>query len=340
MKKNYLQLVGSFVLSILVILGCQKVKQNQPTDQPVNSEISSQSKQNDDDDKNECRLTFGTNADPTGSANFTFHYNNKGLADKWDIENYGSLAQQYDAQRRLKKAILTQNGVITNTISFFYNGDDQVIKQVWFYGTTTDTNDIIFYHYDVKGNLIKAQSFMGDYYATGKYSPDGSLTESKLFFSGVPVYAAIYTYDKPFKNPYLAVPGVDNLYPYYTPMDLFYGKWRFASLKQLAYDENGNPIVTFQYNPSKTLWRSGSHNYPSLVTYFDVITKKWFPYRFDFENCGKEKDDNDKISDQKVATPTTAGRQINLMLFLKRDASKAMKEKVHEFRQQLKNIKN
>jgi len=97
-----------------------------------------------------------------------------------------------------------------------------VSKEIWL--AATDTTDVIYYHYDVRGNLAKTQSFLGDYISTGKYSPDGNLLESDLYFSGIPAYTAIYTYNKHLKNPYKAVPGIDHLLPYYIPMDLFYGK--------------------------------------------------------------------------------------------------------------------
>ena len=290
--------------------------------------------------KDECRLVFGTNADPTGSADFTFHYNGRGLANQWDIENYGTYALEYDIFGRLKKAVLTQGGEVTYTTNFFYNGGVKVAREVSFTGASTDTSDIAYYTYNARGNLVKVQSFINDYIATGKYNPEGNLLESDLFFSGVPVYSAIYTYNKHLKNPYLAVPGIDHLFPYYTPMDLFYGKLRWASLKQVAYDENGNPIVLFEYDPSKTVWERGPHDYAGSVTYFDLLSGGWFPYPFQFENCGDGKGNDYSNSQIAISTSASGKGKINPMMLLKRNPAKSMQEQVKEFRQQLKNIKN
>lgn len=334
MKKNYLKELITLCIVILFIAGCQKETKE------INYANSIQSKEDRDDHKNGCRLVFGTNADPTGSADFTFHYNDKGLASEWDIENYGTHVQEYDVRGKLKKSTLTQNGEVTATVSFFYNGGEKVAKEIWHVGTSTDTSDIIYYHYNAQGNLVKTQSFINDYIATGKYTPEGNLSETDLYFSGVPVYSAIYTYTKHFKNPYLAVPGIDHLFPYYTPMDLFYGKWRWASLKQLAYDESGNPMVVFDYDPSKTIWQAGPHNYPASVNYFDLLSGGWFPYPFQFENCGDDRG-NDYNNTQTAVSPTAPGAgKINPMMLLRRNPAKSMKEQVKEFRQQLKNIKN
>lgn len=324
MKKNYLKIICTATFIFLFIGGCKK------DGKEINFDWGNI--------KNECRLVFGTNADPTASANFTFHYNGKGLADTWDIENYGTLNLEYDHRGRTKKAALTQDGEVVAMLSFFYNGGDKVTKEIWYLGT--DTTDIIYYHYDTQGNLVKTQSFLNDYIATGKYSPHGDLLESDLYFSGVPTYTAIYTYTKYFRNPYTAVPGIDHLFPYYTPMDLFYGKWRWSSLKQIGYDEVGNPMVQFEYDPSKTVWQAGHHYYPALVTYFDELTGGSYPYPFEYDNCGDVKG-NDFNDSQTAASRTipSAGK-INLMMLLKHDPGKSMKEQVKAFRQQLKNLKN
>jgi hypothetical protein len=196
--------------------------------------------------------------------------------------------------------------------------------------------DINYYYYNAQGKLVKVQSFMNDWVALTKYTPEGNILSSELFFGGIPFYSAFYQYNKHYKNPYLAVPGIDHSFPYYTPADFFYSKWQFASLKQVAYDENGDPIVLFEYDPSKTVWQAGPHNYPASATYFDLLGAGWFPYRFEFENCGRGRD-NDH-SNSQIAAPLTASgaRKINPMMLLKRNPAKSMKEQVKEFRQQFK----
>ena len=326
MKKNYFKLISPFLLSLLIFTSCRK------------NEVYKLAYVEDHPNwgRNECRLVFGTNADPTGSADFTFQYNDKGLSNIWDIENYGTYTLEYDLYGRIKNAALTQGGEVTSTTDFLYEDGIRVSKEIG-YGTSTDTSDIEYYHYDSRGNLVKVQSFLNDYIATGKYDPDGDLLQTDLFFSGVPVYTAIYTYNKHLKNPYLAVPGIDHLFPYYTPMDLFYGKWRWASLKQIAYDETGNPIAQFEYDPSKTVWQEGSHDYPTSVTYYDLLSGGSFPYPFEFDNCDGVHNGNGK-SQITTSSVTSNKGKINLMTLLKHDPSKSMKEQVKEFREQLKNM--
>lgn len=329
MKKNHLKLLIPLVLFIFASIGCLKDMEfrlayikNHPTW-----------------GRNECRLDFGTNADPTGSADFTFHYNDKGLADVWDIQNYGTYTLEYDAFGRIQKATLTQGGAVTGTTAFFYDGGIRVAREVLYNGTGKDTTDVEYYNYDLQGNLVKVQSFLNDYIATGKYDSDGNLLESDLYFSGIPAYTALYTYDKQYKNPYLAVPGIDHLFPYYTPMDLFYGKLRWASLKQLAYDDAGKPIVTFEYDPSKTVWQAGSHSYPASATYFDILSSGSYPYPFEYDNCDGIHNNNGKLQVAAPSVESHAGK-INVMKLLMRNPAKSLKNQIQELRLQLKNIKN
>src|SRR5688572_26754675 len=132
--------------------------------------------------KNECRLVFATNTDPTGSQDFRFHYNDKGLADEWDIANYGLFKQEYDASGKLIKSIHSVDGEVIFTIHFFYEGNTKVVKEILYHGTSTDIMDEVFYTYNPQGNLVKVQSFISDYVATAKYTPEGNLAASELFF--------------------------------------------------------------------------------------------------------------------------------------------------------------
>jgi len=340
MKKN-LTISVSIILSVLVLFtGCQKeIKKQSSID-----ETASQSKNNQGDMGNDCRLVFATNSDITGIFDCTFHYNNRGLADEWKIENFGLFSQEYDAGGRLKKSILTIDDEVFFTIGFFYQGNkNKAFKEVLYFGESTDVMDESYFSYNSQGQIVKVQSFLSDYIATAKYTTEGNLLASELFFSGFQVYGAYWKYKQHYKNPFLAVPGIDHGFAFYTPADLFSSKDLYASLKQVAYDENGDPIAIFDYDPSKTEWHGGPHNYPALANYFDKISGGWFPYRYEFENCGRGEDDKDRNSQISAPTTTISGsRKINSLIssLLIRDPSKSMKEQVKEFRQQMKNIKN
>jgi hypothetical protein len=333
MKKNYLRLIGSFLVSLLFITGCQKVIQ----DQPFNSEIESLSKSDHEGGKNECRMTFGTNTDPTYSQDWHFHYNDKGLADEWYIENQGIYKLEYDAGGRLKKSIYAINDEVFFTTYFFYQGrNKKVVKEIVYFGTGTDIFDEIYHTYNGKGKLVKVQSFVNDYVALTKYSHEGSVLSNELFFGGTPVYSAFYTYNKHYKNPYQAIQGIDHAFPYYAPAYLFCSDWQFAGAKEVGYDENGNPFTTFEYDASKTVWQAGHQNYPASATYYDLLSADWYPYKFEFENCGPHNNCNSSITPPS----SLSARKINPLTLLQRNPAKSFKEQVKEFRQQLKNIKN
>ncbi len=106
----------------------------------------------------------------------------------------------------------------------------------------------------------------------------------------------------------------------------------------MAYDENGDPVVLFEYDPSQTVWQVGHQNYPLSATYFDLLSKSWFPYTYKYENCGREKDNDDHKS-QALPTSTASAKKTNPMMLLKRNPSKSIKEQVKELRLQLNNIK-
>lgn len=330
MKKNYLKLISSFIVYLLVITGCQKVIQ----DQPLNAEINSQFRTGHDGNKNECRLVFSTNTDPTYSQDWHFHYNDKGLVDKWDIENYGLFTQEYDANGKLIKSIHSIEGEVIFTIHFFYQGN-KVVKNIYYYGTGTDIMDEMYYTYDAQGRMVKAQSFVNDHISITKYSPEGNMLSNELSFGGAPVYSQFFKHDKQYKNPLLLVTGVEYNFGYYSPASPFYSKWRYASVKEVAYDENGNPVTVFEFDPSQTVWQSGPKNYPASVTYYDLSGASW-PYRFEFENCGPNSNSNSSIT-----PPSPLGaRKINPLTLLQRNPAKSMKEQVKEFRQQLRHFKN
>ena len=49
-----------------------------------------------------------------------FHYNEKGLADKWDVLNYGLFTQEYNASGKVIKSTLIIDREAMNILYFFY----------------------------------------------------------------------------------------------------------------------------------------------------------------------------------------------------------------------------
>jgi hypothetical protein len=60
----------------------------------------------------------------------------------------------------------------------------------------------------------------------------------------------------------------------------------------------------------------------------------WFPFRYEFENCGSGRD-HEESNSKIVAPPIASGAgKINPMMLLRRNAAKSMKQQVMEFRHQ------
>lgn len=321
MKKNYLKLINSFLLAALFLIGCQKdLKETSPETylNGANEKL-----------KNECRVTKMI---WSGVNEYNFHYNNLGLADEWNISDYGLFRQEYDANGRLAKSRFSIGNDLINTIHFFYEGK-KVIKEIWYNGNTSEIGDEVFYTYNSKGQMVKMESPVLDYYTVMNYTPEGNNSSWKFFIGGVLYFSGELRFIQQYKNPYLAVPGIEHGFPYVNPQ-YNANKWWATSEKVSVYDENGDPIVLFDYDPSQTIWQAGHQNYPLSATYYDLISETWIPYIFEYDNCGP----GNNNSNARIAQPpsTTSSRKINPMMLLKRNPSKSIKEQAIELRRQFR----
>ncbi len=319
MKKNYFKNISSFLLISLFFIGCQKdLKENPETDlQQANAKP-----------KNECRMTNFTY--PGGEYNY--HYNNQGLCDEWNISDYGLFRQEYDINRRLAISKLYVGGDLIFTIHFFYEGK-KVNKEIWYNGNTSEIYDEVLYTYNSKGEMVRMESFIGDYYTIMSYTAEGNNSSWDFFIGGSPYYSVVSIYTKPYKNPYLAVPGIEHGFPFINP-HINSSKWSSASDKFTVYDENGDPIVVFDYDPAQTFWQLGQQNYPLSVTFYDLISEQWFPLTFEYENCIPGNNNSNARITQ--APSTTSSRKINPVMLLKRSPSKSIKEQAMELRRQFR----
>jgi hypothetical protein len=324
MGKNYLKLISSFLLSALLMIGCQKdLKETNPE---VSPEANLQTAK--EQPKNECRLTKMT---WSGVNEYNYHYNNEGLADEWDISDYGLFKQEYDANGKLAKSRWYIGNDLQVTIHFFYEGK-KVIKEIWYNGNTTEIGDEVFYTYNAKGQMVRMESFLNDYYTIMSYTPQGNNSSWDFFVGGYPYYSGVLKYIQPYKNPYLAVPGIEHGFPYVNPQ-YNSNKWWATSEKQIIYDENGDPIVLFDYDPLQTIWQAGHQNYPLSSTYYDLISETWVPYIFEYENCGSGNVNNNSRKAQPSSVKNS--RKINPVMLIKYNPSKSIKEQARDLRRQL-----
>ena len=321
MKKNYVKMLSTLLIGIILIAGCQKdLKETIPEANLLSAK---------EKPKNECRLTKMSWA---GGSTYNYHYNNLGLADEWDISDYGLFRQEYDVNGRLDKSRWSIGDELIVTIHFFYEGE-KVMKEIWYNGNTSEIGDEIFYTYNGKGQMVRMESFVGDYYAVMSYTPEGNNSSWDFFIGGDIIYSGVLKYIQPYKNPYLAVRGITHGFPYINPQ-YNYNKWWATSEKLTIYDENGDPIVLFDYDPLQTIWQPGHQNYPLSATYYDLITEDWFPYNFEYENCAP----GNVNSNSRAAQPsiTTGARKINPTMLLKRHPSKSIKEQAIEWRNKIR----
>ncbi len=335
MKKNYLKLITSFVVSLLVITGCQK-QINEPQSSPATDlqKDESQARGDHEEHRNECRLTESV----VDGEIETFHYNHKGLCDEWNISSWALLKLEYNASGLLTKSRVYVGNELIYTIRFFHTGE-KVNKEIWYDGNSENVADVVFYTFNRRGQNTRMESFVGDYYTLNTFDAAGNVTAWDFYSGGTRAYSSRATFVHRFKNPRRAISGIDYGFPFLNAA-IFANPFCIASEKLIAYDENGSPVVLYDYDPRRTSYRPASQDYPASGTFFDRVTNDWTSQAFDYENCGGRGHDNHNNS-QKVAPSTVPGvNNMNLMMLLKPNSAKSMKERVNDFRQQLKNINN
>ena len=334
MKSKFI-MSGSLILSVLLLFsGCQK----EVKEQTVTSEIEDQFKQDHEGEKDKCRLIFSSSNDAFSFSDKYFHYNKKGLCDVWTtIESFGTSVynQQYNAKGQLTGSEWNYEGELITTIKFTYK-NDRIVKETWYYAGTNDIYDETWYTYDRKGQIVRDESFLNDWYSTTKYSPEGNVLSGDLFFGGSPYFSYYYSYTRPVKNPNKATPGIPYFFPYYTPT---YASSKFynAAEKEVFYEEDGTPVVMFDYDPRKTIWQVSSHNYARSVDCYDKLSGDWFNYSFEFENCGS---DHSGSQTHKSATDHSSLKNQGIIDMLRRNPKLPVKEQFRQLRNQLRNIKN
>ncbi|HMG68675.1 MAG TPA: hypothetical protein VK588_13345 [Chitinophagaceae bacterium] len=323
MKGTYLKIIGVLSIPILLIAGCQKELKSTKTETPDPENAFFQN-----DHKQECRLVSNTSE----FGDQTYTYNRRGLVDQWNVSDYGNLKMEYDARGRLIKSRLYTDGVLVNTIAFFYQGD-RVVKETWYDGDTKNKEDEVFYFFNREGSVWKSQSIIQDYVSIYKYTSDGGgVKEWNFYIGGILNYAQQYTYLPPHhKEPNLARPGVD--YDFISANGrISQQRWYSTSEKDISYDENGlNPQVLVDQDPYKSVVHANQHNYVTATDFFDNLTQDYIHFRFDYTNCGSDNSDHSQ-SNQKLS-PVGVGKN-NPIQFLRLGSKILLKEKIKQLRSQ------
>jgi hypothetical protein len=334
MKKTITTLVSCIAVILIIFPGCQKEKIETTADV---ADYSAKGLR----DRNECRLVFSSTADPSATSDKYYDYNAEGLCSRWATVEvpFGTSVynQRYNSRGRLIGSEWNFEGELMTTIEFTYlNG--RVKKETWYVAGTSDIYDEVWYTYDARGQMVRNESFLNGWYAVTTYTPQGNVKNIDLYFDNAPYFSIRYSYTRQLKNPNNAIPGIPHFFPYYTPTYAA-SKFYHAGEKEIVYDENGEPVVLFDYDPQRTVWQTADQGYVQSALCYDRLSEGWYNYSFEFDNCGGCGDGNYK-------KPAQLNRQTRQPLsnIMKRNPKIPVREDLKQLKQLLlqqagKNVK-
>ena len=214
-----------------------------------------------------------------------YRYNEMGLADSFylskpDLFNFWA-TMEYDKKNRMSKA------------RFFYSEDDfydiiltwekdKLVKETWYVPGTEDILDYYINTYNKKGQLVKRDNPPYNWYSQFHYDNKGNLKSQEIINNdGSLYYGWEFSYSKPVKNPFTAVPGM--------PVSIFFVEWneispnRFTGLKTYYHDEDGNKVVDFNWESAETILKAGPGHYAVYQNSRDVISNNWTDQTWTYE---------------------------------------------------------
>jgi len=229
---------------------------------------------------------------------------------------------EYNKQGKLIASRVYDGTTLLATITFVYE-QNTVVQEIWRDAITEEVIDEVFLTYDQKGNLVRNESFLLEYYTTYTYTNDGKLQSWKIFEFGLPLILAEYTYGQNIKNPYQSLNGLD--YSFWFTNSGFgikSGNRWYSSENVTLYDENGDPFIYYENDPAQTVWQSGKQHYPIQADYVDINTQLPIITSFQYENCEPGQTSNNARLNKTFGSKNSEGvNRINpalKKLFLKR----------------------
>jgi hypothetical protein len=337
MKRNYLQIFGLFLFSLLAFIGCHKETTESPE---LIEESSTQKRDAKSEKKDNCRVTLFDYYDGIADVHQYDTYSYKsGRVDEWAVWYGGVFKMEYDHRGKLKKSRNYVDDALVYTIHFFYK-HDKVVKEIWYVGDTRQVDDEIHYTFDRKGQIIKMESILNGYYTDNTYAANGDLTSWKFYLGGSPLVSGHYTYYNRYKSPFVdGTPGIEYNFPYINST-FGYSKWWYSSEKMVYYDENGNESVYYDQDPKQTKWKIGANKYPELVSYFSPTSSSNHSVGFGYENCergnnghhGHNKSSEMARKNTAASTATMSGS----IRFVLAGPKNKVKERANEFRMKMK----
>ena len=281
MKKILFHLPLTLIAVLLLMSSCQK-SITESTDEVASKATNKP--------KNECRLTEMN----VTLGNYKHRYNSQGLCDEWEISDYGTFKQEYNDAGRLIKSRLYVEDELIYTIDFFYTGP-RVTKEIWYYGNSTEVADEVHYTFNHAGQNTRAESFLWDYYTVNSFDAMGNATAWDFYLGGNLTSSGRYKFNLSYKSAFRAIPGIEYGFPFINAA-VSTSKFYFSAEKIIEYDENGDPIVIYDYDAQQLPWQTTLQNYPTEAVYHDAVTNDLVTYTMQYENCGPGNESPSRIA--------------------------------------------
>ncbi len=324
MRKNIIIACSILLLAASLITGCKK----DSTDGSAAYEATAASKLASSDNSSKCQLV---NLDWGNGAFWHFHYNEKGLADNWIIDNADGLphhfTMQYDKNNRLTGAKDHFNNTIYSNI-FIYTGS-QITERTYTNNVTSETGDVL-YTYNKKGEMVKEDDIINDVHVTFVYGPMGCI-HWDLYFGSNHYLSNDITFEIPNRNPLLAIPGIAFGFPYSNVA--LWDKRQETSDHLVTYDNDNNPFVIFDTDPAQTTMQTGHQNYLTSVNYYDKVSQTISTYTFTYQNCDRGNDQDNITSQHSRPMPSVINKKTRQMPLLF-GSQKQIKEQINVLRMQ------
>jgi len=326
MKKNLFFTLAITLCTIVLLQGCKK--QMAPSSADSDSDFSSSFFH-----KSNCQLVH---LEWFNAFVWDFHYNNKGLADQWKIDIGDGFPQfytmEYDRFNRLVRThdSYTINGTIYTDL-FTYSGN-RLARHTWTNNITPDQGDVRF-TYNGKGEIVREDDPVNDLHNYLFYDRFGNCTRSDYYAGSDLYFSDNYTFNFPIENPCLTVRGVDIMFPYSGTG--LWNKWWFTSNKGILYD-NGTPIVANDYDPRKTIMKTGFQHHLVSADYFDNVTQAAAPISFGYDNCSGHWDGPGSASSQNKTSSGGDKTIAQIRSFLFHASAQMLKDHLKDWIKQAK----
>jgi len=278
MKKEVFFRVGLMLFALIMITSCQdQILEPEQSDDAL---LKSGSKGNEE---NKIRLLEDKGL--SDGFLFGYRYNETGLADSFylskpDMYNFWA-TMEYDKKKRMSKARFYYSDVDFYDIVLTWE-KDKLVKETWYAPGTNDVVDYYVNTYNKRGQLVRRDDPPWQFYSLFQYDNNGNLKKMEVIWDdGSLYYGQEFSYSKPVKNPFTAVPGM--------PVTLFFVEWndsspnRFTGIKNYYNDENGNKVIDFNWESDETVIKAGHEHYAAYQNSRDIFSDTWTDQTWTYE---------------------------------------------------------